>query len=1446
MRFLIYRAEDQCFADTQTSERVPAANPFPDDLIVVDYGGETALPLWLVPTDVLSDEILNQYEENWSVRLARCRTVKELADAVDTLDVVQAEELFRTLPDELLHAWTGRQFNRDVRRILYELSLERFESRLEERGIPVQPIPVAHGDPLALPNVEPINQRPPSRNGRQVPVDALHLSEAVRTGLRRQGISALYTHQALALEYMRQMREDPVDLVLTTPTASGKTWAFLPGIVEDLLDRGGNALFLYPLRALTIDQEAKIQGFLEATPGHALRLDSFHGSRRLEEIIDPRLGMPDLLVATPDKMNHALHEQDLQALIGELRYIVLDEAHTYRGFFGINAALFLRRLLYFARDDVRLVLSSATLENTIDFARRLTGRTRFRVIGASGAPAHPRYYYLSHNRFRRNGGAHLIALRTLGRTLLDKNKKAVVFVPWRAQAQRLSQAVRVKDLQVSPLISGVGNYNEILEQLRSGEQATLVFSTTTLEAGIDIGDLDYVGIYGFPGSRTSFKQMAGRAGRRGPGHIIFFAGSTPADVYYGVPANLMQLVDDDADPVHVDPTNVFLLEQHLRRLCWEASKARGPMPEPEELVDALLLPGAFSDQETRRRLVERLLPIAQAILTRPDQIPRAPQLRDSSGVQHLVARTGEAGDPRLRANMIALGAESKPDWLIESITDLVAYREWALESVVLRDDTYFKVLDWTRGRFRMKALPWSLEAVFIWVEDVTEKLLPPEEHARQGSPSDKEIQHFHQVSLAITTELSERISSHKAGPLQIESGAGEVAHCLPSHRSVWSKASTFSCPRVKESAGVRPFADDGLPWEIVDATDGRLVKRIEPDDPVRQLWRSSVVLPEGLASERYQEYYRVVDRKRSADRVRVMVEIHRFDQKAGGSCSCGATVDAEHYWKVDREPAPRSWTSHSVFSSVPRALKTVLTNITLSSASGGAALAFFNALVKALPNVLEVEPSDIGYTVAFEGGVATLTVYDSIEGGLGISTRVPEVLPELLHEVRRLLRIGLTCGCEGHGCFGCILPFRSLHMSAEAEAEIRNAIALLEELEPFRIEAAVAAAHALAEETAPHVDQPASIAPADDKSYFRDLLLDLDGVLVHTTRIDDDCRRTGPSDRWLTNSRSYPGVAQTLEHICGLPDVRVAVVTNAPAEYAKTLIRHHLPGVAERLLKNLIAAARKPRPVNIRPWLEGRDPTRALLIGDRREDIFAAQRLGISSALALWGCADAADAADAGPDFLLDKATDLVELLSNGWQRWRQPLEAEGLPAGSRRPPLRIRRHGSVWTVFSRYMPACRARSDTLLGLTAQRVLWFKSTGIGATLIAEYIALHFPGIPVTVIPGRPGHETKGLTVLTEVLREIGHPVIDGLRWRRIPEQRQKEAGGLSARRENVRDAFSVRDRSLSGKTVLLVDDVVTTGATLAEATRTLQEAGARVIPVAIAYTVWDEDGGEYS
>ena len=87
-------------------------------------------------------------------------------------------------------------------------------------------------------------------------------------------------------------------------------------------------------------------------------------------------------------------------------------------------------------------------------------------------------------------------------------------------------------------------------------------------------------------------------------------------------------------------------------------------------------------------------------------------------------------------------------------------------------------------------------------------------------------------------------------------------------------------------------------------------------------------------------------------------------------------------------------------------LKTVLTNITLSSASGGAALAFFNALVKALPNVLEVEPSDIGYTVAFEGGVATLTVYDSIEGGLGISTRVPEVLPELLHEVRRLLRIG--------------------------------------------------------------------------------------------------------------------------------------------------------------------------------------------------------------------------------------------------------------------------------------------------------------------------------------------------------------------------------------------------------------------------------------------------------
>ncbi len=278
-------------------------------------------------------------------------------------------------------------------------------------------------------------------------------------------------------------------------------------------------------------------------------------------------------------------------------------------------------------------------------------------------------------------------------------------------------------------------------------------------------------------------------------------------------------------------------------------------------------------------------------------------------------------------------------------------------------------------------------------------------------------------------------------------------------------------------------------------------------------------------------------------------------------------------------------------------------------------------------------------------------------------------------------------------------------------------------------------------------------------------------------------------------------------------------------------------------MENLIAAAGKPNPAKTRSLLEGQDPARALLIGARTEDLSVARRLGIPSALALWGCADAASVANAGPDLLLDKPADLSELITDP-QRWQQPLEAEGLEVNLRRPPLQIRREGCLWTVFSRYMPAKRTSSNTLLGMTGQRALWFKLTGAGALPVAEYIAFHFPGIPVVVIPERPGHETQGLPALIKALREIGHPAIDGLQWNRVPEKRQKEAGETVARRENVRDAFAVRDPSVRGKRVLLVDDVVTTGATLAEAARALTASGAEVIPVAIAYTVFDEDRGE--
>ncbi|MGI8748899.1 MAG: DEAD/DEAH box helicase, partial [Deinococcus sp.] len=183
-------------------------------------------------------------------------------------------------------------------------------------------------------------------------------------------------------------------VIVTTPTASGKTGAFFPAVFQRLEeDSNATALFVYPLVALGQDQRDKLQAFREAG-GFPWQIGAFQGGASAAEVFRDGVRM---VTATPDKLHWALTQPGVQAFLKNLAFLVLDEAHSYRGGFGSEVAGMLRRLLELARAlgaNPQVVLSTATIGNPAQFARELSG-LEVREVGVSGAPGHGKRYYLA-------------------------------------------------------------------------------------------------------------------------------------------------------------------------------------------------------------------------------------------------------------------------------------------------------------------------------------------------------------------------------------------------------------------------------------------------------------------------------------------------------------------------------------------------------------------------------------------------------------------------------------------------------------------------------------------------------------------------------------------------------------------------------------------------------------------------------------------------------------------------------------------------------------------------------------------------------------------------------------------------------------------------------------------------------------------------------------------
>ena len=440
----------------------------------------------------------------------------------------------------------------------------------------------------------------PPRPARTAPFPA-GLDPRLKPALERRGIHELYIHQARSLEATGRGE----DVAVVTPTASGKTMCYnLPVLSAILKDEDARALYLFPTKALSADQVSELYEMIEEM-GVDIKTYTYDGDTPAAARRAVRQA-GHIVVTNPDMLHSGIlpHHTKWVKLFENLRYIVIDEIHTYRGVFGSNLANVLRRLLRlceFYGSHPQFILCSATIANPKELAETLTGRP-VTLINENGAPMGERHFvFYNPPVVNRQLGIRQGAIpitRTISGMLLKNGIQSITFARSRLTVEVLTRYL--KDLVRDPLgnagkVRGYrggylpGERREIERGLRSG-QVDAVVSTNALELGIDIGALDACVICGYPGTIASAWQQAGRAGRRQGTSIVFFIASSAAIDQYIVnhPDYLLHQSPENA---LLNPDNLYVLMSHFKcaafELPFEEGDTFGNAPGTREMLEYL-------------------------------------------------------------------------------------------------------------------------------------------------------------------------------------------------------------------------------------------------------------------------------------------------------------------------------------------------------------------------------------------------------------------------------------------------------------------------------------------------------------------------------------------------------------------------------------------------------------------------------------------------------------------------------------------------------------------------------------------------------------------------------------------------------------------------------------------------------------------------------------------
>jgi len=396
---------------------------------------------------------------------------------------------------------------------------------------------------------------------------------------KQKGFSRLYTHQFDSWQLSQEKR----NTVVVTPTASGKTLCYnLPVLDSVLKNPSARSIYIFPTKALSQDQRAELDDTIALLP-EEVRIFTYDGDtpQDARKAIRAR---GHIIITNPDMLHTGIlpHHTKWIKLFENLKYIVIDELHNYRGIFGSHLANILRRLkriAHFYGTSPQFILCTATIANPVEMAQK-TIEEPVSLVDENGAPSGEKYFMFYNppvvNKYLGIRRSYVNEARSVASVFLKQKLQTIVFAQSRLITEVLLTYLKhdfENKIQYEGLIRGYrGGYlpkkrREIEKKLREGKILGVV-STNALELGIDIGSLDVAVLAGYPGSISSTWQRAGRAGRKsGASCAVLIASSSPLDQF--IINNPDYFFSKNPEKSLINPDNLSILVNHVECAAFE-------------------------------------------------------------------------------------------------------------------------------------------------------------------------------------------------------------------------------------------------------------------------------------------------------------------------------------------------------------------------------------------------------------------------------------------------------------------------------------------------------------------------------------------------------------------------------------------------------------------------------------------------------------------------------------------------------------------------------------------------------------------------------------------------------------------------------------------------------------------------------------------------------------